>query len=220
MRLLAVLGATLGAALMLSGCTVLSEKPLFGVADAAPHQLPDGLWAVSSPGCEVHVLAPGERLPDCALPIEIRGEHMVFRMDDVLNRFLDEQTAAKAKETLNKAQAGKPPINDIHFILVPGDPALIQFDAPPSTTATPFGKLGAGYMTVRAIETRPSGEISRAIIWTTSCPKKLSMAKMKTLDDFFCVAKTQDEVRKHATYVPLLVSWYFTWVSKDVPAHP
>jgi hypothetical protein len=220
MRLLAILGATVGAALMLSGCAVLSEKPLFGPADAAPHPLSDGLWAMSSPGCEVHVLAPGERLPDCALPIEIHGDRMVFNMNDMLGRFLDEETAAKAKESMDKAQAGKPKISDVRFMLVPGDPAIVQFESPAATKTTPFGTVGAGYMTVRVVETRPSGEIARAIIWTTSCPKKLSMTKLKSLEDFFCVAKSLEEVRKHTTYVPLLASWYFTWVSKDTPAHP
>src|ERR1700761_819353 len=98
-------------ALALSGCTMVSEKPLVGTADAAARGFTDGHWALHGPGCEVE---PGKPLPDCAIPLAIR--HGRLEMD-----------AAGLASQYGQAASAVAQGTDI--LLVDGDPNVMQLSA-------------------------------------------------------------------------------------------
>ncbi len=70
----------------LSGCNqVVSIDPWFTAADAKDvPQLREGLWlTVFDAECEVDVLKPAERWPDCATALFVRGdERLTMAFDD------------------------------------------------------------------------------------------------------------------------------------------
>lgn len=204
-----IMGAWVGVGLAswLGGCTVTSQTPLFNSGDAASPPLAQGRWAVHGPGCDV---TPLQALPDCAVPFAIDGERMI----------LD----AAAGPVPMGSLAGGDVSGPMGFLLVKGDPQILQFSdpSPPNTPAPPVPAAtepGApvtpghvNYMAFRPVHRNVAGETDDGIAWPIVCPKDVAATPGLTGQGQICQATTPAAVRGLAGRMPPLLSYFMTWV--------
>jgi len=194
-------------ALGLSACGVVSEKPLFGPADASRHPLAEGLWAMTSAGCEVSPLPPGQQLLECAVPVTIRAGRMSWDTAGVMQSMLGPMAGAfKALPVPKSSQ----------IVLVDGEPGVlelvngptIEMAAPVSPTSSP---VQPGYLGLRPLSFDASGRVVRAVFWNIFCPKDPATSGFSTATGK-CVVQSPDAIRRQARHMPPLMSFYLTWI--------
>ena len=183
--------------LVLGACTVTSEGPLFGPKDASAHALADGLWAMSSPGCEV---SAGQPLPECALGLIIGG-----------GKITGQDNAA-----LTRAFGGQAPTDQVptssDMLLVEGKPQILQLLSvqPGAAAGTP---PKPAYMGLNPLHLDAAGKVDRAVMWMVVCPPKGEDASGFKTGAGDCVALTPEAVRRRAANIPTFLSFFITWVS-------
>ena len=203
-------------ALLLGGCAVVSDEPLFPASPTARRPLAEGLWAASGPGCEVTSSSKGGALPECAFPFTIVHGQLSWDM----NAF----EAAMAPSTRGQA----PPLPSGGSIrLIDGDPMIIQLTSAASGSlagAAPVGGAGAAtrtqleYLALKPLTQRGRrGSDHAPVLWPVMCPPDPSHAPGFAFRGTGCVAQTQDAVRGAASQLRPFTSAFITWVRHEVP---
>jgi len=200
---LCLLGAGLG------GCAVTSEQPLFALDQAPRHPLKDGLWAMTGPGCDVRPSPVGQALPECV------GETMIIAGGRMTWDLVGSPGGPIGPEQL-KQIAGTIPQGGA-FVLVDGDPDILETSSDPPKTGPAPARPMAGYMSLRSLEQDASGRIVRGVLWMTPCPDKPGQPGFKTAAALpqpaaVCLAETQDAVRTQAPHMKPFLSFFVTWV--------
>lgn len=187
----------LAAPVLLGGCLVTSEKPLFGPKDAAPNQLAKGLWGLYGPGCDV---VPLKELPECAIPMTVTADKLDIDPKKLVSGPLADLPSGGAVTSS--------PDGPMDYLMADGKPPILQMISK--------GKDGKaqppGYMAVSPLHANGAGEVDRAVMWMITCPGKgESKAGFKTSLPG-CEAINAEAVRRRAPHVPPLFSFFITWV--------
>ena len=185
----------------LGGCTVTSEAPLFGPKDASAHPLAEGLWALTSPGCEIMV---GQPLPECALGLVVGGGKITGQDNGALTRAFGGQAPTDQVPTSSE------------MLLVEGKPQILQLlseqrGAPAGTPLKP------AYMGLNPLHLNTAGQVDRAVMWMIVCPPKGEDASSFKTGAGDCVAETPEAVRRRAAHIPPFLSFFMTWVNAQKP---
>ena len=211
------------AALALAGCGVVSEKPLFTAGQAARHPLAEGLWAMSGPGCEVGPLPAGQPLPECAVPITVRGGRMGWNAGAALGKL------GGASKTGPLAMASAMPVpSSSPYLLVEGDPLIMQLLEGSSPAADTLAGGGGGdasapaaakpsYMALRPLNLNARHEIDRAVLWPIVCPDDPAHAPGFKMVGLECTALNAEAVRGQARHMMPFMSFFMTWVRTQTP---
>jgi hypothetical protein len=203
---LCLVGAGLG------GCTLTSAQPLFALDQAPKHPMRDGLWAMTGPGCEVKPSPAGQPLPECV------GETMTIAGGRMTWEIIGSLIGPLPPEQLKQITASLP--QGGAFVLVDGDPNIIELVSDPPKTAAPPRPTPVGYMSLRSLEQDSAGRIVRGVLWMTPCPDKPGQPGFKDPatplpsggTSVACVAETQDAVRAQAPHMKPFISFFVTWV--------
>lgn len=202
-------------ALLLAGCAVVSDAPLFPASQAAQHAFAEGLWVASGPGCEVKPSPKGAALPACAFPFTIVHGQLTWDM----NALEAAMTPSAHGQAPSLPSGGS-------IRLVDGDPMIIQLTSAANGTlagAASEGGLGAAtrtkpeYLALKPLSFNATGEIDRAVMWPVLCPPDPSHAPGFTFRGTGCVAQTQDAVRGAASQLRPFTSAFVTWIRRDLP---
>jgi hypothetical protein len=202
------------AAMAVSGCTVVSDSPLFGEDQVSPRPLAEGLWAMSGPGCEVRA-NPAGALPDCAIPVSIaRGK-------------MDWDTGASLTRTLGpgaRAVTALPWPRTSAFRLVDGDPNIVEVlngatnqTPPPPDGAPPRAPLKPGYLALKVLHANADGRIDKAVMWPILCPPDADHPGFET-SGAGCRVQTIPALRERATHLPPALSYFMTWIRQEPKA--
>jgi|GEM_PF-3601640 len=194
-------------AVLLGGCALVSEKPVFTDKDVAPTQLAEGLWAVSGPGCEVTPQPGGKPLPECALPMTVIRGRMTVDFDEWMHSFTPGKLSASP---LSGARSAIP---SGAFLLIAGDPLIVETLPPPDS---PTSKTS--YLALRILNTNNSGQIDRAIMWPVTCPDRPNPGLgIVTDSQGRCTAQSAEAVRAQAPHMKPFMSYFLTWVRLETP---
>ncbi len=200
------------ASALLTGCTVVSEAPLFAISDASSRGLADGVWALSGPGCDVRP-DPAGRLPDCSAPVVVARGKMSW----------DAETAmVRAFGPAARSLAALQPPKSSDYLLIDGDPEIVELingatNGPPSAS-TQGGPLKPGYLALRPLHRTTAGAIDRAVIWPVQCPSQAPRPPGFVMTGGKCEVQTADALRQQAKVLPPFQSAFLTWVAADGPA--
>jgi hypothetical protein len=201
------------ASALLTGCTVVSETPLFAAGDASPHGLADGIWALSGPGCDVRP-DPAGRLPDCSAPVTVAHGRMNWDTEAAM---------ARAFGPAARSLAALQPPKSSDYLLVDGDPDIVELingatNGPPSVSAPQGGPLKPGYLALRPLHRTSAGAIDRAVIWPVQCPSQEPRPPGFVMTGGKCEVQTAEALRQQAKVLPPFQSAFLTWVAADAPA--
>jgi hypothetical protein len=209
-------------AMALAGCAVVSEGPLFKAGDAAAVQLAQGRWALHGPGCDV---TPGQDLPKCALPLEVRGDRIAG----------DAAGASGLMGGFGHPADGANPAAPSEFLLVEGDPQVMQLrQLPPSGAATASPKPPVAspklpdtsdrrsYLAFRPTHRNAEGLSDRGVLWLIFCPDNIAKTPgfKVVAPQGGCEATTREAVLTQAKTVPPIFSFFMTWVGASPAAAP
>ena len=208
----------------LGGCGVISQEPLFPLDQASKHPLRDGLWAITNPGCDVKPMPAGQPLPECVgYTMTIAGS----RLELVLTALpFGMQTPAQLRAMNGQTRAPG------DFVLVDGDPAIIEIIGHKPASATPQPSAPApvpgaqaqaephvSYMSMRPLDEDVQGRVVRGVIWSIPCPDKPDSAPgFKKPEGAglnaagLCLAETSDAVRTQAPHMKPFMSFFVTWI--------
>ncbi len=189
--------------LALGGCVVTSEAPLFGPQDATRHPLAQGLWGMSWPGCEV---VPLKDLPECALGMTIVGDKM-----DVDPKSIDSMAGnfGPGAEALKDGPVSRN--GPSTFMLVDGEPAILQLMTEDKSPGAAAGRKKPGYMAVTPLHSNAAGQVDKAVMWIVTCPSKTQDKTGFKMNGLDCVAQDAQALRRQARHLPPLLSFYLTW---------
>lgn len=201
------------ASALLTGCAVVSETPLFTAADASPHGLADGVWALSGPGCDVRP-DPAGRLPDCSAPVEVAQGKMSWDAETAMIRAFG--PAARSLAALQ-------PPKSSDYLLIDGDPEIVELingatNGPPSASTPQGGPLKPGYLALRPLHRTSAGLIDRAVVWPVQCPSQTPRPAGFVAAGGKCEVQSADALRRQAKVLPPFQSAFLTWVAADGPA--
>jgi hypothetical protein len=195
------------ASALLTGCTVVSEAPLFAANDASPHGLADGVWALSGPGCDVRP-DPAGRLPDCSAPVMVAQGKMSW----------DAETAmVRAFGPAARSLAALQPPKSSDYLLIDGDPEIVELinSATNAASAPQGGPLKPGYMALRPLHRTSAGLIDRAVVWPVQCPSQDPRTAGFVMAGGKCEAQSAEALRRQAKVLPPFQSAFLTWVAPD-----
>jgi hypothetical protein len=201
-------------AALLGGCGVVSNEPLFLSSQAGPHPLADGLWAASSPGCEVGPSPASQPLPECAVPFTINHGQLTLDLNALATAFGPSATM------------GTPPLATTSAVLlVDGDPSILQATEVAAAGRSTGGGPGTepdapphpkpAYLALRPLGLNTRGEIDRAVIWPVLCPSDPTHAPGLVFVGSRCIAQTQVAVRDAARRLRPLTSVNVTWIRRE-----
>jgi hypothetical protein len=201
------------AAIAVSGCTVVSDSPLFGEDQTSTHPLAEGLWAMSGPGCEVRA-DPTGALPDCAIPVSIAQGRMNWDTGASLTRTLGPGARAVTALPWPRTSA---------FRLVDGDPDIVEMlngatnQTPPAPDgAPPRAPLKPGYLALKVLHANAGGRIDKAVMWPILCPPDAGHPGFDMSGAGGCRVQTIPALRERATHLPPALSYFMTWI-RDEP---
>ena len=199
----------------LSGCAVVSDEPLFSAGQAAPHPLAEGLWALSGPGCDVRP-DPVAPLPDCAMPVSIRGGRMNWDTVAYIGRTFGPAGQALSAMPLPKTSA---------FLLVEGDPDIVELlngptnDAPPAPAGLPpRPPLKPSYLALREVHVSPTGRVDAAIVWPVLCPMTPGQPGFEATPVGCRVTSIPALRERAAKPPPPAMSLFMTWIRGETGA--
>ena len=192
MRIVAFLCAVAG----LGGCGVMSDHPLFSVADGegAPILRP-GVWVATEPDCKFNPRGPAASWPACA------------------SAFILGPGAAGEVRREVKGEAPSPEPAVQAYLLAAGDPVIVQVQTPPEAKAS--------YFALRPMASDGGGQITRVRLWPILCEPPHAESErpgpplpgLKPLGGpgGGCLARTQAAVRDAARRSE-------AWAFRDEPA--
>jgi hypothetical protein len=145
---------------MLGGCTnyVKSSQPWFTAEDA--RQAPavrSGWWVANDPDCKFTAEAPSAAWPECVKPVLLPpGDRLILR-------------------TVEPSRGD--------YLLVAGEPAIVQVLVPGDKTAEPPTADEYTYYGLRTMRRDPQGRITTFDVWPVLCGPPDRKAWQHTFDD-------------------------------------